>query len=152
MDQIRERLRAFMSGRYGVDELGRVLAGGSLALMILSVLFSKYSGLRSLLYTLSLIGFGYTIYRIVSTDFSKRREENQKAMRWLSDFGQKTNLTKYWERFQRWFQRERRIFSQRKDYHFYSCPNCHQTIRMPRGKGRVEITCPRCHEKFTKDA
>ena len=152
MDQIRERLRAFMNGRYGVDQLGRVLAGVSLALMILSVLFSRYSGLRSLLYTLSLIGFGYAIYRIVSTDFAKRREENQKVMKWLAEFGEKTNLTGYWVSFQKWFQKQRRIFSQRKDYHFYSCPNCHQTIRMPRGKGRVEITCPRCREKFTRNA
>ena len=49
------------------------------------------------------------------------------------------------------FQKEKRMMSQRKDYHIYSCPGCGQKIRIPRGGfKKVEIECPKCHTKFIK--
>ena len=33
---------------------------------------------------------------------------------------------------------------------YYSCPKCRQTVRVPRGKGKIAIICPKCREKFIK--
>ena len=33
---------------------------------------------------------------------------------------------------------------------YYSCPKCRQTVRVPKGKGKIAITCPKCREKFIK--
>ena len=54
-------------------------------------------------------------------------------------------------KYRSWFQKEKRMMSQRKDYHIYSCPGCGQKIRIPRGGfKKVEIECPKCHTKFIK--
>ena len=50
------------------------------------------------------------------------------------------------------FTRDKNIVKQLKDYHIYSCPGCGQKIRIPRGKGRIEISCPKCHTKFVKNS
>ncbi|MCD7981014.1 MAG: zinc-ribbon domain-containing protein [Clostridiales bacterium] len=39
---------------------------------------------------------------------------------------------------------------QRKIYKFYMCPHCSQKVRVPKGKGRIEITCPKCRTTFIK--
>ena len=33
---------------------------------------------------------------------------------------------------------------------YFNCPKCRQTVRVPRGKGKISITCPKCREKFIK--
>ena len=38
---------------------------------------------------------------------------------------------------------------QRRDYKFFRCPGCHERLRLPRGKGRIQITCPRCGQRFS---
>lgn len=45
---------------------------------------------------------------------------------------------------------EKQHAQERKHFKFFKCPACHQKIRVPKGKGRIEITCPRCGEKFVK--
>ena len=38
----------------------------------------------------------------------------------------------------------------RKLYHYYRCPKCRQKLRVPRGRGRIQISCPRCGTQFIK--
>ena len=87
--------------------------------------------------TLGLLAILYTYYRMLSRDIQKRYAENQKYLSITSGIRQ-------------WFCREKNLMQQRKEYHIYSCPNCKQKIRIPKGKGRIEIDCPKCHEKFIK--
>jgi len=37
-----------------------------------------------------------------------------------------------------------------RSHRYYSCPRCRQPVRVPRGKGKISITCPKCSEKFIK--
>ena len=75
---------------------------------------------------------------VFSKNISKRYQENQKYLQMTDKLRAR-------------FQKEKRMMSQRKDYHIYSCPGCGQKIRIPRGGfKKVEIECPKCHTKFIK--
>ena len=37
-----------------------------------------------------------------------------------------------------------------RTHRYYTCPKCRQTVRVPKGKGKIAITCPKCREKFVK--
>ena len=134
---MRDKFNRFMQGRYGVDAFARFTMGVALVAIILSIFFRSGSRMGALLDTVGLLVLLYTYYRMLSRDIQKRYQENQKYLSITSGIRQK-------------FNREKNIMQQRKDYHIYSCPNCKQKIRIPRGKGKIEIDCPKCHTKFVK--
>lgn len=134
---MREKFEKFMRGRYGVDQLNKFLMGLALALILIAIFIPGRNSLASLLDTAGLLLIVYAYYRIFSRDVSKRYQENQK-------FLAKT------ENIRRRLRREKNIMTQRKEYHIYTCPQCKQKIRIPRGKGKIEISCPKCGTKFVK--
>lgn len=129
---MKKRFTEFMSGRYGADQLSRFMLGVCLVMLVLNM----FTGI-GLVYILSLVLLGICYFRIFSRDYVKRSAENQRYLdfmwRFRSRFGKITN----------------RIV-QSKDYHIYKCPSCGQKIRIPRGKGRIRITCPKCRHEFEK--
>ncbi len=121
-------LRRFMYGRYGSDQLNIALILLVLALSLVNNLV--YVLLESkLLY--SLLSFLYTcvacfaVYRMFSKNISLRQRENQK---WLSLWARLKDRT----------------------HRYFRCPHCRQCVRVPRGKGKISIRCPRCGEKFIR--
>lgn len=119
-----DRLRSFMAGRYGTDKLNMVILGVALAIVIV------YSFIPSGLVQLVLWALSYglmiwAIFRSLSRNTYRRYEENRKFLR---------------------------AVDQVKDHQhrYYNCPRCHQRVRVPRGKGKISITCPKCREKFTR--
>ena len=128
----REKFLHFMQGRYGADQLYRVMLIGGAVLVILSnFIFEVFFLLLG--WILVVLAF----VRAFSKDYSRRYAENQKFL----------ELT---GKIRKVFGKQRYVMEQRKDYHIYTCPQCRQKIRMPRGKGKVEISCPKCHTKFIK--
>ncbi len=121
-----------MQGRYGADQFSRFLLGACLVLLLLNM----FTGLP-LIYLMALALLVYSYFRMFSRNIYKRSEENRKYM-------EKTDGIR------RSFDRMRRRAAQSKDYHIYKCPSCGQKIRIPRGKGKIEITCPNCRNKFQK--
>lgn len=134
---MREKFYRFMQGRYGVDQFSKFTMGAALVCIILSMFFSKTGMIGAFLDTIGLAALIYTYFRILSKNVSKRYAENQKYLALSSKWRMRLN-------------REINLMKQRKDYHIYSCPGCGQKIRMPRGKGKIEISCPKCHTKFVK--
>lgn len=128
---MREKLYRFMIGRYGNDRLNRFL-------MILSVVFFVLSlfGLE-FFYVLGIICLVYTYFRMLSRNTYKRSLENNKYM-------------KYEYKVRQFFATQKRDMQQRKTHHIYRCPSCRQKIRVPKGKGRIEIRCPKCSQTFIK--
>ena len=56
----------------------------------------------------------------------------------------------YWALFRsifRWF-RGRKVLQTDKEYYYFKCPTCGQSMRLPRGLGKVEITCRSCASRF----
>ena len=123
-------IRRFMLGRYGSDQL----SWGILALYVLVSLFLNKTWIGLILTLALLIIFWY---RILSHDIYKRRAENQL---FLSKMYPVIN----------WFKS---TFSQIKDrdHRYYRCPRCSQKLRVPKNRGKIAITCPRCGSVITKN-
>lgn len=131
---MKEKFMRFMYGRYGVDTLGKYSLGAGLATMVLSIVFDSY--------TLSLLSWFFiilTYFRMFSRNLYKRSSENQ------------TFLNKTYK-LRTWFGKQKNMMAQRKTHHIYRCPGCKQKIRVPRGKGRIEIRCPKCYTTFIKNS
>jgi DNA-directed RNA polymerase subunit RPC12/RpoP len=129
---MKDRLRNFMIGRYGVDQLNRFLL--ILALVnIMTGMLTHHWLLNSI--TVLLLVFSY--YRMFSKDFERRSRENS----WY---------LKYENRFGSMYKKMVNTMRQRRYYHIYKCPTCKQKIRIPKGKGRISITCPKCRTDFVK--
>ncbi len=121
----------FMSGRYGFDQLNGFLCILSLILVVLGAWLSGF------LYWLGLALLLWCYYRIFSRNIQKRYAEN---MKYLSLQNQAKD----------WLARQKLRFDQRKVYRYFKCPHCRQSIRVPRGRGRISITCPKCGTSFIK--
>lgn len=129
---MRQRLERFMAGRYGVDQLSKVLLIISLVLLVISM-FTHWG----ILYVLALVALIYTYFRMFSRNIAKRSAENQAYMNFRYGLSVKRDKAK-------------RRHEQRKIYRFYKCPNCKQEVRVPRGKGKICITCPKCRTEFVR--
>ena len=136
MNRFREWLAGFMQGRYGADQLSRDLNIVLLVLIVLS--FFIRSGLLELLI---FAGIAWNIFRMFSKNHAARYRENQWYLSKSS--GIRRRLQSFIS-----------INKQRSNYHIYTCPNreCRQKIRIPKGKGRIEVTCPKCHTTFVKNS
>ncbi len=137
MGSLKEKFDRFMQGRYGVDNLSKFTLIASLVLVVLSAVLGRIRILSSIFDILGIAGIVITYYRMLSRDYNRRIAENQK---YLEQIGRVKNF----------FNRQRSMANERKDYRIFACPSCRQKIRIPKGKGQVEITCPKCHEKFLK--
>lgn len=128
-----ESVRKFMYGRYGSDQLNIVLLVAAIAVSLtnsfLSLIFrNSFVYIRILnpilyLLMLSLLGFG--IFRMLSRNIYARQKENRK------------------------FRQLWTCLTDRKNRYF-RCPKCKQTVRVPRKRGKINITCPKCGERFIK--
>ena len=127
-----QKLREFMYGRYGTDRLSLALVAGGFVCYTLYV-FTRWR----VLYLFSLVLYGIALFRTLSRNTGKRRAENQKFMNlWYK-------LKNKWIGF-------KADFEERKTYKHFKCPKCGQKIRIPRGRGKIEICCPKCSNRFIK--
>ena len=121
-----------MQGRYGVDQFSKALLIAGLVV----VLFTG-KGVGTLFYFLGWVLIIYCYFRVFSRNISKRYAENQKYL------AKTYKLRTY-------IQQQKNSLAQRKVYHIYKCPGCKQKIRIPKGKGKIEIRCPKCGTTFIK--
>lgn len=126
---LRNKIQQFMYGRYGHDQLNLCLCGLYFVLYFLSIL--TRTRLFSSLGTLVLV---LVLYRMLSRNLTRRREENEKFLR-------KAGPVLDWFRF-------RRMVRQDKQHRYFTCPSCGQHLRVPRGKGRITVTCRSCGASF----
>jgi len=123
-----KRLHDTMIGRNGFDRL-------SFALITLALLINVFARFSPMLYFFALAIMVYAIWRVFSKNLAKRRAENYRFTHVSGDIK---------EAFAQW--RYRRM--QSKQYKFFSCKECKSKLRVPRGKGKIYITCPKCGQKF----
>lgn len=134
--RMKEKMIRFMQGRYGADTLSKFLLICGLVVVLLSS-FSSRDSIRMFFYILGWALIIYCYYRMFSRNTTKRYAENQA-------FLARTYKGRCY------FQKQKELMKQRKLYHIYTCPGCKQKIRIPRGKGKIEVRCPKCGETFVK--
>ena len=129
---IRRFLRNFMMGRYGPDHLNVAMIVLSLVLSLVNAL----AGFAPLMY-ISYVILALALFRMLSRNITRRRAENDKFIR-------------YWWPVRTKASRTIANIKHRKTYKFLKCPGCGNTLRVPKGKGKLQITCPKCGERFMK--
>ena len=129
---LREKLVRFMYGRYGVDRLSRHLMTAALVMSFLSMI-----PVLSFLFpiALALMVWGYA--RVFSRNNAKRYREL-------------CGYEKLWGKVKGYPARLKSEIQQRKDYRIFKCPSCKQKLRIPKGRGQVEISCRKCRAVFRR--
>lgn len=129
-DERNRKAQQRYSRRYGTDELNNLLIGIAFVLIVINI-FVRASWL-GLMATAVLV---YTLWRGLSTQVDDRRNENEV---FLDHAG----------RFRPWLRDPRAAFNEARTYKHVMCPDCGQKVRVPRHKGKLRVTCPKCHTKF----
>ena len=122
--RIKQALQRFMMGRYGTDKLNMWILGAGLILCLLSV-FIPIALVDLVLTACSYALMGWAIFRTLSRNTYKRYRENRRFLMILDRLKD-------------------------RDHKYFDCPKCRQPVRVPRGKGKIMITCPKCKEKFQR--
>ena len=122
--KLRMGLTRFMTGRYGTDKLNTVILTAGVIVCVVSLF------IRSAIVDLALtfVAYGlmfWAMFRTFSRNTYKRYQENRKYLRFMERLKD-------------------------KEHRHFDCPRCRQPVRVPRGKGKIAITCPKCGEKFIK--
>ena len=125
-----EKYRIFMYGRYGYDEFSRFLSIFALVLVLVAYFFPVlcYLGLAVIV---------YSVFRTYSKNIPARMREREKFLRIKKKISQ-------------FFKRTKNRFKERKTHKYFKCRKCKTYLRVPKGRGKIEITCPMCKTKVTK--
>ena len=126
---MKEKFIRFMYGRYGGDKMNNVIL---IAALVLSIIFNIF-GIpgRGLL----LAAILYTSFRTFSKNIYARRRENEMFMH-------------VWSKVPKFFKLCRNKWIDRHNFRYIKCKSCKNTLRLPRGKGEITVTCPVCKHKF----
>ena len=122
-------LRRFMYGRCGADQLNVFLLITAVVLNVVSLILTRLGAVCAVIgMVVNLLAYGVLIwylFRFFSRNLEKRILENRRFLTWKSRVTDRQNR-------------------------YYRCPNCKQTVRVPRGRGKICIKCPKCSEKFVR--
>lgn len=132
LDKLNRKLYRFMQGRYGQDSLNAALC----VLALLLIFVAAFVPVRLLSLT-ALIPLGWAIFRAYSKNLANRRSENAKWLKLTAPVRKSWHLG-------------RAKWADRKSYRYFTCPKCRETMRVPKGRGKIEITCRKCGEKFQR--
>ncbi len=128
---MRTWLAAFMLGRNGVDHLNKLLFRTAAVIAALNLLLLRQIG------SVPFLIAGYALFRTLSRNLPMRQAEDvlvlEKCRRVKAILSGAVQRAK-----------------QHRDYRFFSCPGCRSYLRVPRGKGRIQVTCPRCGHRFDR--
>ena len=123
-------LRRFMIGRYGADQLMVAMV----AVSFVCLLLSRLTG-WGIFYWVAFVLLVWAYLRMLSRNTGRRYAENQKFLQFWRPLGGR--LRGVIQRLQ-----------SGRDYCYFKCPHCGQKVRVPRGRGKIEVTCQKCHTVF----
>lgn len=132
----------FLVGRNGMDDCAKTMLIFGVVALFLQYIVGIFNGLlSSILSYVSLALFIYAIFRILSRNVDARRREN---VEWV----------KRWSPVEIKMRRKYSSMKERQEgrgeYKFFTCEKCGQTMKVPKGKGKIRVTCPKCRAEFEK--
>ena len=127
-----QKVLRFLQERYGIDDLSKLMMGIVFILAVINMFF-RLPVLSAVIWAVIILIY----FRMFSKNKYKRYQENQLYLKYMGPF-------------QNWIRKQINIIKLRKDYHIYTCPTCKQKIKIPRGKGRIAVRCPKCRTEFIK--
>ncbi|MBQ3583796.1 MAG: hypothetical protein IJA27_03685 [Lachnospiraceae bacterium] len=122
MGKWKQKSEKFFQGRYGMDELGKAMLIANAIIYLIGCIFQS-----GFFLSLGIVGVTISLYRMLSRRQWDRNEENKKYMRYK----------KLWQL----------RYEQRNDSRIYMCKSCGRYIRVPKGKGKIMVTCTVCGDK-----
>lgn len=124
MNFLKEWFWRFKAGRYGHDKLNTAILWTGVGIVV-AALFIPNPLINLMMHMAAYALMAIALFRMLSRNTYKRYRENQKFLM---------------------------LVAQLKDrkHRYYACPRCRQPVRVPRGKGKIAISCPKCQEKFIK--
>ena len=152
-----DKYRQFMSRRNGPDQLARDVFILAVVLIVLSLPFGSF------FLTLGLVAIIYAYFRMFSSNRDARGRENSAYLQKRHALAVKLHLSNVKNPFAGMgaagqqaaaeaARRSQKVAAKAadKDHKYLKCPKCKQEIRVPKGAGKIRITCPKCQEKFEK--
>ena len=133
---MREWIARFMQGRYGVDKFSNFLFVIALVCLV-AELFIPVAVVRNILNLAAVLLLVYSYFRIFSKNHYKSYAENERFMQYFSSL-------------QGLFNKKRNDRMQKRYHRIFKCPNCRQSVRVPKGKGKIAITCPKWKTEFIR--
>lgn len=134
LNKLTYAIRRFMYGRYGMDQLGYLIL---VTYMVLLVIFSFWRSLANVSSYILIVILLIFYFRIMSKNIYRRSKENAAFLRIYNPLKK--------------FVRKKRMRVQKlKEYSYFRCPQCKNELRVPRGKGKIEVTCPKCRHRFDR--
>ena len=134
LQKIQNAIIRFMYGRNGIDQLGRATFWTVLVLEIASIFLSRVKIVGTVLYWVINVLCIVMLFRMFSKNLGKRREENQKFVNWWWKIRSKSSGAK--------------ARHADKDHKYFTCKSCGAICRVPVGKGKIVITCPKCRSEI----
>lgn len=122
MKKLKEKMNNFLKGRYGVDEVGKTIFVISIVAYLLGTILQN-----AIIATLGVMGFIIEFFRMLSKQSWERSEENRKYLEFIRLWKLK--------------------YENRKEFRIYRCKRCGRYIRVPKGKGKIQVTCTKCGDK-----
>ena len=120
----------WLQGRNGSDELGICVSLVALILVIVNIFLNSF-----IISVIALVLIVYTFWRSASRNLEARENENGVFCEFLGPV-------------RPWVRNPVEAFSEARAYRHFKCPECGQRVRVPRGKGKVRVRCPKCSTKF----
>jgi LSD1 subclass zinc finger protein len=143
MNDFRYRMARFFNGRTGVDALGRTVTWIALILMLLTMITHS-----SICYLLAMACLVYSVWRMLSKNYQKRYYEIAKFLEKTAKIRRLFSGLPY--KIKSFFAKTKANYEQRKVYAIFKCPSCKQKLRAPKGRGKIQVTCSKCHTVFIK--
>ena len=128
--RINETLQRWMYGRYGYDELNKFLSITAIVLILLSLFVPALNSIALFLLL-------WSMFRTCSKNLTNRQKERDTYLKVAGKVKQ-------------FFKLRKNMWRDRKTHRYYKCPSCNAYLRVPKGKGKIEISCPKCRNKITR--
>lgn len=140
LQRMMAKFQQFMVGRYGNDQFSLFLSITGLVLSVISNFFrysQKLYWVGTVLYFIGALMILYSVFRSFSKNFEARRKELNWYLVWSEKPKQQIKLLI-------------NKIRDRKTHKYFTCKSCKTVMRVPKGRGKIEITCPKCRMKVIK--